>query len=68
MERRRSFTIGDASDLAAIQALHESGYTFTQQKPTGVALEQIVTMQRESLVGAPDDAYMRPISLGRSKK
>eukprot|EP00947_MAST-08B_sp_MAST-8B-sp1_P002544 g2544.t1 len=64
---RRGDSVGAATAAAAAAAV--AGTSFDDSsKPTGVALEQIVTMQRESLVGAPDDAYMRPISLGRSKK
>jgi hypothetical protein len=67
LERRRSFTIGDAGDIEGLRDMMSTGYQFTDSSAPTAALEQIVSMGGRGEAGA-DDIHMRPISLGRRKK
>ena len=67
VNRRRCFSIHDASDHVSIHDMMKTGYQYTDSSAPTAALEQIVTMGGRSDSDDDDDMYMLsiPISMGR---
>ena len=71
VNRRRCFSIHDASDHLSIHDMMKTGYQYTDSSAPTAALEQIVTMGGRSDSDDDDDIHMlpspipSPISMGR---